>query len=137
MRSAHSPDNAIVALTLFALFTLFTLLSRAAPAAAQTAPRILIQSSPLAGFTYHEAPQLFARLSEGDALDLRREPDNPHDKNAIRVEWRGHLLGYVPRRHNAALAWTLDRGERASARVSRLREHPNPRERVEFEVFAD
>src|SRR5689334_23732236 len=34
------------------------------------------------------------------ALDLVREPENPHDANAVRVEWRGRKLGYVPRRDN-------------------------------------
>jgi len=53
----------------------------------------------------------------------------------VRVEWRGHLLGYVPRGENAALAWAMDRGEDVAARISALREHPNPRLRIEFEVF--
>lgn len=99
--------------------------------------RILVQSSPLAGFRYHEAKAAFAELRAGDRLDLVREPNNPHDANAVRVEWRGRKLGYVPRRENAALAWAMDRGEPVRARVSRLREHPNPRERIRFEVFIE
>ncbi|MBI2315664.1 MAG: HIRAN domain-containing protein [Betaproteobacteria bacterium] len=99
--------------------------------------RILVQSSPLAGFRYHEAKAAFAELRPGDRLDLVREPSNPHDPNAVRVEWRGRKLGYVPRRENAALAWAMDRGEPVAARVSRLREHPNPRERIRFEVFIE
>jgi hypothetical protein len=97
--------------------------------------RIVVQSSPLAGFRYHEAPAVFAQLRPGDALTLVREPANPHDANAVRVEWQGHKLGYVPRAENAAVAWALDRGEPLQARVSRVREHPNPRMRVEVEVF--
>lgn len=73
----------------------------------------------------------------GDALELAREPHNPYDANAVSVSWRGHKLGYVPRRQNAALAWGLDRGEDLRARVSRLREHPNPARRIEFEVYVD
>jgi hypothetical protein len=99
--------------------------------------QLLVQSSPLAGFRYGEGAALWPMLRTGDALELVREPDNPHDANAIRVEWRGHKLGYVPRRENAALAWGLDRGMRLHARVSRLAEHRNPARRIEFEVLAE
>jgi hypothetical protein len=99
--------------------------------------RLLVQSSPLAGFRYHEAPELFPELRIGDRLDLVRESDNPHDPDAVRVEWRGRRLGYVPRRENSALAWAMDRGEPVTARISTLRAHRNPRLRVEFEVFVE
>ena len=101
------------------------------------AVRLLVQSSPLAGFRYGEAAALWPMLRQGDALDLVREPENPFDANAVRVEWRGHKLGYVPRRDNATLAWGLDRGMRLHARVSRLAEHRNPARRIEFEVLAE
>ena len=99
--------------------------------------RILVQSSPLAGFQYHEAAAVWKELAVGDRLDLVREPANQYDANAVRVEWRGRKLGYVPRAENAALAWAMDRGEPVSARISALREHKNPRLRIEFEVFVE
>src|SRR5204862_7871380 len=99
-------------------------------------PRVLVQSSALAGFRYHAAAaELWPELRVGDALELEREPANAHDANAISVAWRGRKLGYVPRRENAALAWALDRGEPLRARISRLAPHPNPARRVEFEVY--
>ena len=104
------------------------------PAHSQTV-RLLVQSSPLAGFRYHEAPDAFPDMRIGDPLDLVREPDNPHDASAVRVQWRGRLLGYVPRARNDAVAWAMDRGEPMSARVSRLQQHRNPRQRIEFEIF--
>jgi hypothetical protein len=125
MRSAHSAIGGIaLALALAAL------------AHAQTV-KLLVQSSPLAGFRYAEASAVWADLRLGDPLALVREPDNPHDRNAVRVEWRGRKLGYVPRAENAALAWAMDRGETVTARISRLRDHPNPRLRLEFEVFVE
>jgi hypothetical protein len=101
------------------------------------AVRLIVQSSPLAGFRYHEAAAAWRELRVGDALELVREPANPHDPSAVRVEWRGRVLGYVPRGENAALAWALDRGERVAGRISALREHPNPRLRFELEVFVE
>jgi hypothetical protein len=99
--------------------------------------RLLVQSSPLAGFRYHSASQVWHELRVGDRLELLHEPDNAFDAKAVSVSWRGHKLGYVPRRENSALAWALNRGERLQARISRLSQHPNPARRVEFEVFLE
>jgi hypothetical protein len=99
--------------------------------------QLLVQSSPLAGFRYGEAAALMPLMHKGDSLDLVREQDNPHDPDAVRVEWRGRKLGYVPRRQNAALAWGMDRGTPLRARVSRLDDHPNPARRIEFEVYIE
>ncbi len=100
----------------------------------QPAVRLLVQSSPLAGYRHAQAAQVWTLLRVGDRLQLAREPDNPHDANAVRVLWQGRKLGYVPRAENAALAWALDRGESLQARISVLREHRNGRRRMEFEV---
>lgn len=118
------------------LSLLVVLALTALPVRAQSV-QMLVQSSPLAGFRYGEAAEVWPLLAPGDALDLVREADNPHDANAVRVEWRGRKLGYVPRRENAALAWGLARGAPLRARVSRLTEHPNPARRIEFEVYIE
>ncbi len=99
--------------------------------------QLLVQSSPLAGFRYGEGAVVWPLLQPGDALELVPEPANPHDPNAVRVEWHGRKLGYVPRRDNAALAWGLARGTPLRARVSRLAEHSNPARRIEFEVYIE
>ena len=109
----------------------------AALAAEAQSVRLLVQSSPLAGFRYGEAAALWPQLRVGDELALVREADNPHDANAVRVEWRGRKLGYVPRRENTAVAHGLDRGEPLRARLSRLEEQANPARRVEFEVYIE
>lgn len=102
---------------------------------AQTSARILVQSSPLAGFQYHEGKALWDRMKIGDALTLVREPDNAYDPRAVRVEWQGHKLGYVPRKENEAVARQLDRGNRLEARIVQLRKHRDPWKRIEFEIF--
>lgn len=108
-----------------------------APHAASPAVRLLVQSSPLAGYNHHQAPRVFAALRVGDPLALVREPDNPHDPNAVSVHWGEHTLGYVPRARNAHIAWALDRGEPLGARVSRLQRHRSPPQRIEFEVYME
>lgn len=99
--------------------------------------RLLVQSSPLAGSQYYALGVYWLELKVGDRLELIREPENRHDPQAIRIEWRGHKLGYVPRAENREIAAALDRGDKLVASISRLTEHPNPWRRVEFEVFIE
>jgi hypothetical protein len=113
---------------------LISLLWLAMASHAQTI-KMLVQSSPLAGFQYHAAPALWSELRQGEHLTLIREPDNPHDANAVRVEWRGQMLGYLPKAENRAVAAEMDRGGRVEGRIARLREHRNPWQRVLIEVF--
>ncbi len=114
---------------------LIALLFAALSASGQTAGRILVQSSPLAGFQYYEGKALWEQMRIGDALTLVREPDNSHDPLAVRVEWKGNKLGYVPRRENQAVARQLDHGNPLEARIVRLVKHRDPWKRIEFEVF--
>lgn len=97
--------------------------------------KILVQSSPLAGSQYYAAAKVWNKIKPGDRLTLTREPDNRHDRNAVRVDWNGQQLGYVPRAENRAVARALDAGEKLEARVSVLRDDPDPWKRVEFEVY--
>ena len=56
----------------------------------------------------------------GEPLDLRRDPGNEHDPNAIAVHAReGEQLGWVPREIAAELAPELDAGRPWSALVLR------------------
>ena len=95
---------------------------------------LLIQSSPLAGSQFHDLPAVVSQIRVGDPLTLKREPNNPHDSNAIQVLWQGHLLGFVPRRENKAVARAMDRGDPLVARVVALRPDESPWRRLRFEI---
>jgi len=94
-----------------------------------------VQSSPLAGFKYHAGESLWHEMREGDRLSLVRESDNEHDASAVRVEWRGQKLGYLPRAENRAVAAAMDNGDKVDARIAKLRQHKNPWQRMLIEVF--
>ena len=55
---------------------------------------------------------------------LVREPENPHDANAIRVEVGGYFMGYVGRQIARWLAAKMDGGRRFRAEYLRLNKHP-------------
>ena len=126
--------NSALAFALASLATLTPAAHGAAGQAPRGSVRMLVQSSPLAGFRYHAAAEVWTDLRVGDPLELAREADNPHDPNAVAVLWRGRKLGYVPRRENRTVAWALDRGDRLHARIAFLADHPNPARRVRLEV---
>ncbi|MCQ9377480.1 HIRAN domain-containing protein [Methyloversatilis sp. XJ19-49] len=99
--------------------------------------RLLAQRSPLAGAQFHQLYAVRQGLREGDALTLEREPGNRHDRHAIRVLWRGHMLGYLPRADNFEAAAEMDAGQRLSARIGRLSDDPDPWRRVRIEVYVE
>jgi len=56
---------------------------------------------------------------------LLREPNNPHDRNAIRVDIGGKKLGYIPKDLAQKLAPEIDEGKRFLAYFVRRNESPS------------
>lgn len=72
----------------------------------------------LMGFNHRAIAAERRKIAEACPLviELRREPLNAHDENAIAVHvlekpWKGMHIGYVPRALAAMFALKLDRGE--------------------------
>lgn len=112
---------------------ILTLGAGAAPEPASS--EIVVQVSLTAGLRYHDAKAVWDQMKVGDALTLVREPANPYDYNAVRVDWNGHQLGYIPRTENEAIARQIDRGNRLQARIANLTKYRNHRRKLELEVF--
>jgi hypothetical protein len=111
-------------------------ISVAAPAArAAASRRVELQRSPVAGFQYHQGEAIWPSLTVGALLSLVREPGNAHDPRAVRVDWQGQKLGYVPRIDSAAVSHLLDAGHVLHAEIVTLRDSDNPWDRVEFAIF--
>ena len=97
--------------------------------------RELLQLGTVMGFRHYEGKQVWEELHVGQALTLVREVDNPHDAQAIRVDWQGHKLGYVPRADNIDLARLMDNGTAVEARITKLEKSRRPNNRVQFEIY--
>lgn len=121
------------------LTRLMQLAGLAATPAVLAAPRprepLLLQVSPVAGFQYHQGEACWDAIEAGAILHLVREPENAYDPRAIRLDWNGHKLGYIPRVENTTLASLLDRGNRLTARIEAKQESANPWHRLQVAVY--
>lgn len=99
--------------------------------------RMLAQRSPLAGAQFHRLAEVWPQLSVGDPLTLEREPDNRHDRRAVKVLWRGIMIGYLPRAANFEAADEMDAGARLSARIGQLAPDPDPWKRLRVDVWVE
>ncbi len=106
-----------------------------APAQAGAEQHLILQTTPLAGFQHYAGSALFPLMHTGDALTLKREPTNPYDARAVRVEWRGVQIGYAPRADNVDLARLMDRGTRVEGRILHLQNGRDPWKRVLMELY--
>lgn len=92
---------------------------------AREAPELLARGLRVAGVAgagaHHAEAVASGAVAPGAALELRRDPDNAHDPNAIQVHPgdRGDQVGWVPRELAAELAPELDAGRPWSAVVLR------------------
>ena len=71
----------------------------------------------IAGFRFHQGPGVIARMRRGDLLALYAEPENPYDAGAVRLEFAGKHVGYVPRSRNAVPGRLLSQGAPVLGRI--------------------
>lgn len=85
------------------------------------AKKLYYKECHLAGRQYHDADEVWEELHVGTLLELRREPDNRYDKNAVAVIYSDgsvdennepleYHLGYIPAAQNRTIAALLDMG---------------------------
>ncbi len=117
-----------------ALLALLVGLAQAEPAAKA---RVLVQTTLAAGLRHYDAKVVWPDMRPGDPLALVREPANPHDPDAVRVDWDGHVLGYLPKADSADIARQLDRGQALKARVVTLAKFRNHRRKLEVEIYLE
>ena len=75
--------------------------------------------SKVAGTT-HRKDVDWTRIRNGDTLRLEREPNNPHDRNAIRIYDDAQFIGYVRGELAQTIAPHMDNGTRFSGRVKQV-----------------
>ena len=89
----------------------------------------------IAGFQYYDGPELVHGIKEGDALSMVMEPDNPVDPFAVRLEWKGRKVGYVPRSDNGVVNPLLQQEAPMECSVYEVFPEANPWEAVLVHVL--
>ncbi|OLU36304.1 HIRAN domain-containing protein [Ileibacterium valens] len=81
--------------------------------------RIYLDSVYAAGISHLDDPERPAGLKPQEKLRLIREPKNPNDLYAIRIENEtGKKIGYIPKKNNRVFARLMDAGKMIEATVS-------------------
>jgi hypothetical protein len=73
---------------------------------------IFLIDTHVAGTTHRDLTEIEPTLNANDLLCFNRDPDNKHDKLAIKIFCpAGHHIGFVPRTKNEVLARLMDAGK--------------------------
>lgn len=79
---------------------------------------VFLLQTRVAGTFFHDLGAKALAIGFWDYLTLQREPENPHDPNAVAILTPdGDMLGYIPRICNPEIAQLLDKGETMHARL--------------------
>lgn len=69
--------------------------------------KVALGMTRIAGAQYHEAHRLWDELRIGLELSLKADPDNEHDKNAVKIMLGEDQLGFVERNMAATVSEQL------------------------------
>jgi len=65
--------------------------------------------------------EIIFKCEPGDIVSLVREPNNPYDENAIRIDWKHKTVGYIQKLDAAKLSPILDDGRKHKAIIHKLK----------------
>jgi signal recognition particle subunit SEC65 len=88
----------------------------------------------IAGVQFHDMKKVLNDLKIGDELDLIREPDNKYDPNAVRIEFGGVMLGYVPKKFSAEVSGALEIGVELECVIDKVNPKAKPWEQCKVTV---
>lgn len=80
---------------------------------------IILLQTQVAGTSHLDGEMLDKTVRAGAELTCHREPSNPHDSWAVRLEHQGTKVGFLPKSRNEVLARLLDAGKELRVRVDR------------------
>lgn len=88
-------------------------------------PGQFIQKVVVNGYSHYYSAYstLAGYMQVGGYVDLVAEPSNLHDKNAVKVCFKGHQVGWVPKTENREIARRLKAGEKLRAEITHHAPH--------------
>ena len=89
----------------------------------------------VAGFKYYQGPSLVRKMREEDPVTMVMEPQNPYDPFAVRLEWNGEKIGYIPRTENGVVNSLLQQEAPLQGFIYQVNPKADPWEAVMVEVL--
>lgn len=86
---------------------------------------------------------MWAQLQDGSILQLKAEPNNKYDKDAVEIYWQAgdgqnYKLGYLPRKQNYAVRQLLQKGQQQVAvgtKIVKCQNTEDPWQKVEVVIY--
>jgi hypothetical protein len=91
----------------------------------------------IANYQYHKGQQLEHLFEPGTSFDLKHEPENPFDEDAVAVFYKDKKIGFVPQSSNVPIAQKLKQGRQVRAKVARMLPDEEPWARVHVQVVEE
>lgn len=88
----------------------------------------------IAGVQHHQMHSVLKDLEEGQTLHLVLEPTNKYDPNAVRIEHKGTMLGFVPRKFSSEVTAMVTVGKTLECTISTLNKTAKPWEMCKVEI---
>ena len=93
-----------------------------------------IHSFYIAGVQHHQMHSVLKDLEEGQTLHLVLEPTNKYDPNAVRIEHKGTMLGFVPRKFSSGVTAMVTVGKTLECVIAALNKTGKPWEMCKVEI---
>lgn len=90
----------------------------------------------IAGFTYWDGLDVFDELKIGTTLTFEAEPTNGYDPNAVKILYKGTMLGYIPRGENEQISKFLQLGhtDLFSVKINRVNAEAHSEKQISVTV---
>ena len=89
----------------------------------------------IAGSSYCDKATL-AQLQVGTRFEVSREPDNPHDKDAVKLTYNGEKIGYIPKQDCTAFVVALKLKNNIYGVITAIKNDEYPT-KYEFETWIE
>jgi len=94
----------------------------------------------VAGVQHHKSDQVLDKLTEGTVFELRPEPDNKFDPNAVAIIYNNDhqeddcMIGYVPAKFSGEIAAAIQIGNPLVCTITYLNPSAKPWERIQVVI---
>lgn len=96
---------------------------------------IFMNQFSVAGFRFYEGMNILSKLKPNDELTLVPDPDNEHDRYAVKILFKNQQIGFVPRSDNKHIFRLLQQKVKLVARIAHIQPEEVTWQMVQVKVW--